>query len=186
MSSESKPDIHPETFSDLPPESFWVPQDDEQDWFDRNAVMQRKTSLKLGFNRDFNSFSHRSEITTNRKLARSSVFGLPKAGKSRGLDGEKKPGSLLFRSRSEPGGKSLVLVTEPGSPRVSCTGRVGFKNGDGKKTGFSRIFSSLFRAGPGKVERGKEETDRAVMDGSWGKIKGMKFLDVLKSITLLH
>lgn len=149
MASESKLDL-PETFSDLPPESFWVPSDDEQDWFNRNAVMQRKTSLKLGFNRNFNSFSHRSD----RKLAtRSSVFGLPKAQKSRGVDGnlpEKKPGRLLFRSRSEPGGKHVVHVSEPGSPRVSCTGRVGFKSGDGKKTGFSRLFSSLFGAGSEK------------------------------------
>ncbi|KAI3458834.1 hypothetical protein Pfo_015497 [Paulownia fortunei] len=152
MASKSKLDP-PETFSDLPPESFWVPRDDEQDWFDRNAVMQRKTSLKLGFNRDFNSFPHRSDGPSNRKLARASVFGFPKAQKSYGADGnlpEKKPGRLLFRSRSEPGGKSVTQVHEPGSPRVSCTGRVGFKSGDGKKTGFSRLFSSLFGAGSGK------------------------------------
>ncbi|PIN14866.1 Calcium/calmodulin-dependent protein kinase [Handroanthus impetiginosus] len=148
MAPEAKSDP-PETFSDLPPESFWVRPDDEQDWFDRNAVMQRKTSLKLGFNRDFNSFSHRSDVPSNSKLARTSVFGLPSTQKSCGVDG-KKPRRSLFRSRSEPGGKPIVQIHEPGSPRVSCTGRVGIKSGDGKKTGFSRLLSSLFGAGSGK------------------------------------
>ncbi|KAK4430695.1 hypothetical protein Salat_0831200 [Sesamum alatum] len=161
MASESKSD-QPETFSDLPPESFWVPRDDEQDWFDRNAVMQRKTSLKLGFNRNFNSLSHRSDVVSARQLGRASVFGLPSTPKSRGLDGgppEKKPGRLLFRSRSEPGGKPIVQVPEPGSPRVSCTGRVGFKSGHGKTTSFSRLLSSLFGAGSGKNRRRTRETD---------------------------
>ncbi|KAL7147099.1 hypothetical protein ABFS83_06G085600 [Erythranthe nasuta] len=146
--AESKLLDPPETnLSDLPPESFWVPIENEQDWFDRNAVMlQRKTSLKLGFNRTFNSISHRSSDAP--KSARPSVFGLPKSQKSSGLDGappEKKPGGFLFRSRSEPGGKSMVLLAEPVSPRVSCTGRVRFKTADGRKTRFSRLFSSLFR-----------------------------------------
>lgn len=148
MASESKLDLS-ETTSDLPPESFYVPSDDENEWFDRNAVMQRKTSLKLGFNRDFNSFSHRSTVVSNRKLSTPSVFALPnvhKTGRTEGNPPEKKPGRSLFRSRSEPGGKPTVHVSEPGSPRVSCTGRVGSKSSDGKKTGFSRLVSSLFGA----------------------------------------
>ncbi|KAL0401488.1 UNVERIFIED_CONTAM: hypothetical protein Slati_4178700 [Sesamum latifolium] len=76
MASESKSDP-PETFSDLPPESFWVSRDDEQDWVDRNAVMQRKTSLKLGFNRNFTSLSHRPDVVSARNVGRTSVFGLP-------------------------------------------------------------------------------------------------------------
>lgn len=152
--SETKLDP-PEAFSDLPPESFWVSQDDEQDWFDRNAVIQRKTSLKLGFNRNFNSFSHRSELIippSNKKLSRPSIIGLPKPRNSRGIDPEKKTGRFLFKSRSEPGGKPTVHVHEPVSPRVSCTGRVGLRSGDGRKTRFSRLFGSLFGARP---RRGK-------------------------------
>ncbi|KAH6813559.1 hypothetical protein C2S51_022577 [Perilla frutescens var. frutescens] len=148
MASESKLDLS-ETSSDLPPESFYVPSDDEYEWFDRNAVMQRKTSLKLGFNRDFKSFSHRSNIVSNRKISTPSVFALPKVQKTGRADGnppEKKQSRSLFRSRSEPGGKSAAHVSEPGSPRVSCTGRVGSKSGDGKKTGFARLVSSLFGA----------------------------------------
>ncbi|KAG8380651.1 hypothetical protein BUALT_Bualt06G0038100 [Buddleja alternifolia] len=149
MASESKLDP-PETSFDLPPESFWVARDGEQDWFDCNAVMQRKMSLKLGHNRNFSSFSHRPD---RKLLGRTSLFGLPKVQKSCGVDGnllEKKPGRFLFRSRSEPGGKAMLQVPEPVSPRVSCTGRVGLKRCDGKKTGFSRLFSSLFGAGSGK------------------------------------
>lgn len=142
-----------ETSSDLPPESFYLPSDDEYEWFDRNAVMQRKTSLKLGFNRDFNSFSHRSTFVHNAKQSTPSLFALPKVqktGRADGIPPEKKPARSLFRSRSEPGGKTVAHVSEPGSPRVSCTGRVGFKSGDGKKTGFSRIVSSIFGARTGR------------------------------------
>ncbi|KAL8551897.1 hypothetical protein ACS0TY_000805 [Phlomoides rotata] len=159
MASNSKLDLT-ETSSDFPPESFWVPTTDEQDWFNHNAVMQRKTSLKLGFNRNFNSFSHRSDVVSTRKPSRPSVFGLPNVHKTGPADPDKKPVRFLFRSRSEPAGRPVVHASEPGSPRVSCTGRVRFKSGggDGKKTGFSRLFSSLFPAKLGKSrsrKRGK-------------------------------
>ena len=138
-SDQSKLDLS-ETSSDLPPESFYVPSDDEYEWFDRNAVMQRKSSLKIGYNRNFTSFSHRSTVVSHQKPSAPSVFALPKVQKT----GRAEPGRSLFRSRSEPAGKPAIHAAEPGSPRVSCTGRVGFKSGDGKKTGFARIFSSIF------------------------------------------
>lgn len=136
---QSKLDLS-ETSSDLPPESFCVPTGDEHEWFDRNAVMQRKSSLKIGYNRNFTSFSHRSTVVSHQKPSAPSVFALPKVQKT----GRAEPGRSLFRSRSEPAGKPAIHAAEPGSPRVSCTGRVGFKSGDGKKTGFARIFSSIF------------------------------------------
>ncbi|KAL1544446.1 hypothetical protein AAHA92_21297 [Salvia divinorum] len=142
-SDQSKLDLSETSSSDLPPESFYVPSDDEYEWFDRNAVMQRKSSLKIGYHRNFSSFSHRSTVVSHQKLSAPSVFALPKVQKT----GEKKP---LFRSRSEPGGKAAPHAAEPGSPRVSCTGRVGLRSGDGKKTGFSRIVSSIFGARTGR------------------------------------
>lgn len=148
-SESSKVDLPAETSSDLPPESFFVPSDDEFEWFDRNAVMQRKSSLKIGYNRNFKSFSHRSTVVSTRKLSAPSVFALPKVqkiGRGEGNPPERKPGRSLFRSRSEPGGKSVVQSSDPGSPSVSCTGRVRLKSGDGKKTGFSRLVSSIFGA----------------------------------------
>lgn len=146
---------------DLPPESFWLSTADEQDWFDRYAVMQRKTSLKLGgrannnHNHKKSSFvpHHRSSDANNRKS--SSLLGLAnsKPRKSFGPDrnpppSDKKP---LFRSRSEPNKPPGAPVSDPGSPRVSCTGRIGVRtrsrSGDsiGKKAGgLSKLLGSLF------------------------------------------
>ncbi|KAG6436374.1 hypothetical protein SASPL_101271 [Salvia splendens] len=163
-SDQSKLDLS-ETSSDLPPESFYVPSDDEYEWFDRNAVMQRKSSLKIGYNRNFTSFSHRSTVVSHQK---PSVFALPKVQKT----GRAEPGRWLFRSRSESGGKAAIHAAEPASPRVSCTGRVGFKSGDGKKTGLARIFSSIFgtRTGRSRSQRrgnGPVELTGRLESGEW-------------------
>ncbi|KAG6414863.1 hypothetical protein SASPL_122237 [Salvia splendens] len=142
---QSKLDLS-ETSSDLPPESFYIPTGDEREWFDRNAVMQRKSSLKIGYHRNFKSLSQRSAAASHQKSSAPPLSALRKVHKT-GNTPEKKP---LFRSRSEPGGKAVVHETEPVSPRVSCTGRVRFKGGDGKKTGFSRIVSSIFGSRTGR------------------------------------
>ncbi|KZV55276.1 hypothetical protein F511_06753 [Dorcoceras hygrometricum] len=143
MATEYKLDSS-ESFYDLPPESFSIPIDDEQDWYDRHAIMQRKTSRKLILHHTSNSFSHRSELRFNRKTKPSVLHNAKISCVVSGSLGENKVGKLkLFRSRSEPKGNSASQVSEPGSPRVSCTGRVGLKSSDGKKTGFSRLFGSL-------------------------------------------
>ncbi|CAI9774808.1 unnamed protein product [Fraxinus pennsylvanica] len=151
----------PKTLFDLPPDSFWVPKDYEQDWFDRNAMMQRKTSIKLaGSTQNSKSFSHRSSISFNQKH-RKSLIGL--AGSTQtprlGFTGDANQrlnqvgNPSLFRSWSEPGGKPPMQLSEPGSPRVSCTGRIGFKNGGHRTTGFLRLFNSIFR--PGRSVKGE-------------------------------
>ncbi|KAL1557758.1 hypothetical protein AAHA92_08301 [Salvia divinorum] len=153
--AQSKLDLS-ETSSDLPPESFYVPTVDEHEWFDRNAVMQRKSSLKIGYHRNFKSFSHRSAAVSHQKPSAPPppLSALRKVQKTSDPP-EKKP---LFRSRSEPGGKAVIHETEPVSPRVSCTGRVRFKGGDGKKTRFSRIISSIFGGRTGRSRSLKRTT----------------------------
>ncbi|XP_031093669.1 uncharacterized protein LOC115998281 [Ipomoea triloba] len=152
-------------YFDFPPESFWVPKDSELDWFDQNATMQRKTSLKLGFsgaggNRNHNNnkknFSHRSFSTLNHKHKSSSLIALPKSQKSSGGGGGAE-GNLrqnkaatatarLFRSRSAPGGKrALQQGVEPGSPKVSCTGRVRAKREGGKRTGLWKKLRTVLK-----------------------------------------
>ncbi|XP_073315768.1 uncharacterized protein [Primulina huaijiensis] len=147
-----------ESFYDLPPESFSIPIDNEQVWYHRHALMQRKTSRKLGFHHASNSFSHHSELRFDRKTKASVLHNAKISCVVRGNLGENKVGKLrLFRSRSEPKGNMAPQVSEPGSPRVSCTGKVGLKSGDGKKTGFSRLFGSLFPTGSGKRQSRKKQ-----------------------------
>ncbi|KAK4367167.1 hypothetical protein RND71_015047 [Anisodus tanguticus] len=145
----------PETFLDLPPESFWIPKDSEQDWFDENATIQRKTSMKLGFfgksNHHSKSFSHHSFASTlnhHQNPKSSSLIALPKSHKTSSTDGNlrhNKVPILLFRSRSEPGRKGATNVSEPGSPKVSCIGKV----------------------------RSKSKKDRGVRTGVWKKLRAI-------------
>lgn len=143
----------PETLLDLPPESFWIPKDSEQDWFDENATIQRKTSMKLGFFGKSNdhhskSFSHRSLNHHHQNPKSSSLFALPKSHKTSSTDLSLRQGKQprrLFRSRSEPGRKGSTNVSEPGSPKVSCTGRVRSKKDRGVRTGFWKKLRTIFK-----------------------------------------
>lgn len=149
----------PETFLDLPPESFWIPKDSEQEWFDENATIQRKTSMKLGFFGKSNdhhskSFSHRcfsSMLNQHQNPKSSSLFALPNPHKTSSADGnhrQNKIPSRLFRSRSEPGRKGATNASEPGSPKVSCTGRVRSKKDRGVRTGFWKKLRAIFKIRP--------------------------------------
>ncbi|KAA8534561.1 hypothetical protein F0562_032078 [Nyssa sinensis] len=144
----------PENPPDLPPESYWVPKEYELDWFDRNAFIERKGSTKgatysgnLNFTPNRNSYS--SSLNSKSK---ASILGLPKSQKSCFADGNLRrncnPENFrLFRTWSEPGGKSVVQVSEPGSPRVSCMGRVRSKKGGGKRLGIWASFKAIFLTG---------------------------------------
>ncbi|KAK4353404.1 hypothetical protein RND71_028922 [Anisodus tanguticus] len=126
----------PERFSNHdPPESFWLSKDSERDWFDQNAAMQRKTSMKFAFSGKANNKNSKilsnSLSSLNQQNQNTSLFSIPKTRKSFSGDGNPrvnnkaaKPKSRFTRSRSEPGKKILRQVSEPGSPKVSCTGRV--------------------------------------------------------------
>nr|GMC61602.1 calcium/calmodulin protein kinase 1 [Ipomoea batatas] len=151
----------PESLFDLPPESFWVPKGSEQDWVHQNANMQRRTSMKLqslqdGFSgADSKSQSHRSFSAVNKS---SSLLALPKPRNPKAA-----PSTRLFRSMSEPGGGGEMRVAEPGSPKVSCTGRVRSmkkKEGGGRRTGFWRRFGLVLRSrfGTDRVARSKRSS----------------------------
>ncbi|XP_051114390.1 uncharacterized protein LOC127240011 [Andrographis paniculata] len=121
--------------ADFPPESFWLSKDAEFDWFDRNAfIYERKDSTKGGNNNNSslnpssNSNSQRFSVSLKSK---ASIIGLPKSQKATLMDSKRrtcKPASIrLFPNRSDSVGKSSVPVAEPGSPKVSCIGRVRSK-----------------------------------------------------------
>ncbi|XP_027109637.1 uncharacterized protein [Coffea arabica] len=145
-----------EMFYELPPESFWVPNGQEKDWVDHHAVMQRKSSMKLSSvgpsNHHSQSFSRRFSPSVNQKSI-ASLIGFPMTPKSgsadRNIRQNKAGNARLFRSLSEPGGKASVAAPEPGSPKVSCTGRVEKEKGRAKKAWFWSSFKTILRSGFG-------------------------------------
>ncbi|CAN1134085.1 hypothetical protein LINPERPRIM_LOCUS16306 [Linum perenne] len=127
--------------SDFPPESFWLSKDAELDWLDRNAFVSRQgstrgssnnsTSLIHGFHPNTANSSSHSQRFSNLK-SKASILGLPKPQNSCFVDGKsrrhtKPVNTHLFPKRSGSAGKSSSSVAEPGSPKVSCMGRVRSK-----------------------------------------------------------
>lgn len=145
--STHEPD--PVTHPDLPPESFWVSASDELDWLDRNTFIQRKGSIKFAITKNSDPNlkpSHRS-LSFNNKKPKASIIGPPKSQKFSHA-GNTKPRQTdnrkLFRSRSESGKDRVHQATEPGSPRVSCMGRVGSTKCRRKGTGFWATVRAAF------------------------------------------
>ncbi|KAI3471928.1 hypothetical protein Pfo_028616 [Paulownia fortunei] len=179
-------DDAPEVPPDFPPESFWLSKDAEYDWFDRNAFYERKdstkgnsnsTNLNPHINPSSNSNSQRFSVNLKSK---ASIIGLPKTQKTTFVDTKRRTCKTanirLFPKRSESVGKSTAPVAEPGSPKVSCMGRVRSKRGrrrsnslkrsekpvekssnrgEKQKTGFYSKVMSMFRSkkGPKKPSR---------------------------------
>ncbi|GAA0160332.1 hypothetical protein LIER_16912 [Lithospermum erythrorhizon] len=151
------------THVNSPPQSFWVPKDDENDWLEQNSIMQRKTSRKLVFFPTQNDYHQTkpgflgSVFSSTQKL-KTSLIGFP-AGPTSSFHNEKhrqnKTGNIfLFRSRSESRRKSGSQENEiePGSPQVNCVGGIGTRRERAKKTGFTSIccneMSTDVRTGP--------------------------------------
>nr|GMD58959.1 Calcium/calmodulin-dependent protein kinase [Ipomoea batatas]GME01007.1 Calcium/calmodulin-dependent protein kinase [Ipomoea batatas] len=143
-------------FDDHPPESFWLSREDSEHehWFYRNAAtVQRKASRKLTFSGGPGHRRKSSLASSSDRKRNLSLLALPAAQKSRtAADGifrrDNKVG--LFRSRSDPGGKAAVPPSEPGSPVVTCTGRVRTRKGGGGKTGLVKWFGSVLKNRFGK------------------------------------
>ncbi|KAL0344793.1 UNVERIFIED_CONTAM: hypothetical protein Sradi_4310600 [Sesamum radiatum] len=124
---------------DFPPESFWLSKDAEYDWFDRNAFYERKDSTKGNSNSNSTNLSQSINPSSNSNSQRfsvkskASIIGLPKTQKATFVDSKrrtcKSANIRLFPKRSGSAGKSAVPVAEPGSPKVSCMGRVRSKRG---------------------------------------------------------
>lgn len=129
---ESQPRHHP----DSPPESFWLSNDAEFDWFDRNAVYERNESTKgssISINLNPSSASNSQRFSNNMKKSKATIIGLPKSQKAsfaevRGRRNHRPGNTRLFPKRSaSTGGKSDSAFLEPSSPKVSCIGRVRSK-----------------------------------------------------------
>lgn len=154
---------------DLPPGSFWLSKDAEYDWFDRNAFYERKESTK-GYSKSSNPNPNlkQSSNSTSQKLSanfmsRASILRLPKAQNAAFVDTKRRTcksvNIRLFPKRLASSGKSSVSNAEPGSPKVSCMGRVrskrcrrrldslkrGEKPVEKKKTWLYSKITSLFR-----------------------------------------
>ncbi|XP_074341266.1 uncharacterized protein LOC141678780 [Apium graveolens] len=146
----------PNPDSGNPPDSFWVAEDEELDWFNHNAFMQRKGSLKVILSRKLDHSSQRS-VSLNHK-PKTSIIGLPKHAKTGG-DGRQNQrvgnnGKLMFRSRSVPGENRVGHGSEPGSPHVSCMGKVRSRRNKNGKSRFWAVLKSAF------VNRKEEEPVR--------------------------
>ncbi|CAI0539988.1 unnamed protein product [Linum tenue] len=172
-SSESDPSSE-QLPADFPPESFWLSKDAELDWLDRNAFIARQGSTK-GTSNSTNlnpnihppstpgnsSSSSHSQRFSNLK----SMIGLPKPQNSCFVDAKSrrhhntKPGNAhLFPKRSGSIGKSTSSVAEPGSPKVSCMGRVRSKRDRSRRL---RSRQRSKRSAEPELKKAKSERRRA-------------------------
>ncbi|KAM7262661.1 hypothetical protein ACFE04_000344 [Oxalis oulophora] len=123
----------PENQPDFPPESFWLSKDAEYDWFDRNAFYERKDSHKANNSANLNPGLNPNPSSTSQRFglhSKASIIGLPKTQKNTVYVEAKnrKPGTIrLFPKRTASAHKTGPSVREPGSPKVSCMGRVRSK-----------------------------------------------------------
>ncbi|PIN19497.1 Calcium/calmodulin-dependent protein kinase [Handroanthus impetiginosus] len=180
--------------ADFPPESFWLSKDAEYDWFDRNVFYERKestkgnsnsTNLNPHINPSSNSNSQRFSVNLKSK---KHIIGLPKTQKATFVDSKrrtcKSANIRLFPKRSESVGKSTAPMAEPGSPKVSCMGRVRSKRcrrrsnslkrtekpleksrstrGEKKKTGFYSKVMSIFRSKKGHKKPARSGSSKVV------------------------
>lgn len=201
IACETSADDHktdpPESHPDSPPESFWLSGDAEHDWFDRNAIYERKESTKGNSNStnlNPNSNSNSSQRFLNLK-PKAGIIGLPKPQKSSFVDAKNlrnhKPSNItLFPKRTVSVGKSVSSHVEPSSPKVSCMGRVRSKRDrnrkfksprqpsanaetstakekqarTGKKVGFFKSFSAIFRSS--RRDKPERKTDPPTLNST--------------------
>ncbi|KAK4801369.1 hypothetical protein SAY86_021856 [Trapa natans] len=164
----SGPEEDYRTDPDFPPESFLVSKDAELDWYDKNAVYERKESAKgiSGTNpTNTPAVSHRLPASSNMKSKKASIIGLPKTQKH-GMDPKSLRSSKAGNWHLFPQKTGLARddpsVKEPSSPKVSCMGKVGPKKDPdrrgnessqrdvvpekGRKSGFFTGIGALFRS----------------------------------------
>ncbi|KAL2250788.1 uncharacterized protein LOC105174057 [Sesamum indicum] len=155
----------PEVQPDFPPESFWLSKDAEYDWFDRNAFYERKESTKGNSNStSLNSHVNPSSNSNSQRLAvnlksKASIIGLPKTQKTTFVDSKRRtckpPNIRLFPKRPESVGKSTAPVAEPGSPKVSCMGRVRSKRGRRRSNSVKRREKPALEKSSSRSEKHK-------------------------------
>lgn len=193
----SDKDAAAEAPPDLPPGSFWLSKDAEYDWFDRNAFYERKDSAKGNSNSNQphvnpTSTSNSQRFSVSLK-SKASILGLPKTQKTAFVESKRRPckppNIRLFPKRSgSSAGKPAPPPAEPGSPKVSCMGRVRSKRcrrrsnslkrhekpaekpkpektgGEKTKTGIYSKVMSLFRSKKGQKKKPTRSGSRRVME----------------------
>ncbi|XP_047965271.1 uncharacterized protein LOC125209729 [Salvia hispanica] len=161
---------------DLPPESFWLSKDAEYDWFEHHTFFERKDSGGRGggssLTADAQSNSSSQRFSFSRK-SKAAILGLPKTQKATFVDPKRRPCNKpvtvrLFPKRPEPAGKSAVPV-EPGSPKVSCIGRVRSKRGRRRSGSLRRREKAAEKSSRG----GGEEEEKKQKAGFYTKMMGM-------------
>lgn len=120
--------------TDAVPESFWLSKDAEFDWFDRNAVLERKESTRGNTVSSNHSNSQRFSHNFKSKSKAAALIGLPKTQKNTFCEKRRCKNIRLFPpKRPESVGKSTAQMNEPSSPKVSCIGRVRSKRSRHRK-----------------------------------------------------
>ncbi|KAK7284857.1 hypothetical protein RJT34_19610 [Clitoria ternatea] len=204
LADDHNTDPPPEPHPDSPPESFWLSRDEEYDWWDRNAVYERKESTKANSNSNStnlnptgsNSNSNSQRFSLNLK-SKAAIIGLPKPQKTSFVDSKNRRNHniRLFPKRSVSVGKSESSLVEPSSPKVSCMGRVRSKRDrnrklrtsqtseakekpeTARKPGFFESFRAIFRSGR------REKPDRKTEGSTWRKsVKCSKARDSTSSV----
>ncbi|EHA8586446.1 hypothetical protein COCNU_scaffold000397G000020 [Cocos nucifera] len=181
---------------DFPAESFEVRIGDEIEWTDLNAVYDREDSTKGSTNPKSSHANPRAPAASNSQRfsgnlkAKPQIIGLPGKIHHSGYDGRsvrRRPHVQIFPKKAtggrggDGGRKSAVPELEPGSPKVSCFGKVlsdrerercrrerrGAVAAEEEKAerGWSRVFSAIFRCGGGDraaAEEVKEEEEKEI------------------------
>ncbi|KAK1404715.1 Calcium/calmodulin protein kinase 1 [Heracleum sosnowskyi] len=154
-----------EEFNEVPPdfpaESFWLSQDAEFDWFDRNAFLERKESTRGNIcnstnpNQSNNTTSQRFSKHLNSKAA---ILGMPNTQKANHVDNKRRqskaPIMRLFPSKRSESVKSTAAMAEPSSPKVSCIGRVRSKKGRRRKVTVKAVVERTRSADEVKKKKG--------------------------------
>lgn len=175
---------------DFPAESFEVAIGDEIEWADLNAVYERENSTKGSTNPKSShanpwapAASNSQRFSANLKV-KTPIIGLPGKIPHSGYDGRsarRRPHVQIFSKKAAGGSggggerKFTVPELEPGSPKVSCFGKVlsdrerkrwrrerrrAVAAEEREERGCSRVFAAIFRCGGGDraaAEEVKEE-----------------------------
>ncbi|PKA47548.1 hypothetical protein AXF42_Ash014744 [Apostasia shenzhenica] len=116
----------------MPAESFQVRIGEEIDWTDINAVYERDDSTKGNTNPKSHHANQPHPSSSQRfsgnLKAKAPIIGLPNKIQHSGYlgrSGRRPPNGRIFPKKRRAGGrKSAVPLAEPGSPKVSCFGKV--------------------------------------------------------------
>ncbi|XP_065041356.1 uncharacterized protein LOC135675023 [Musa acuminata AAA Group] len=143
----------PEEDPHLPPESFQVPiGGDGIDWTDLNAVFDRDDSTKGSTNPKSANANPKSRSISERSSAslkaNPAVLGLPSAIGTPGFTGrasrrQRPPSGRIFPKKGARSGRESAA--DPGSPKVSCFGKV-LSDRERRKQGRSWRWASCFEA----------------------------------------